>query len=300
MNIVVAVPVDESYASFLGKKGSSNGITFYNRKVGNDVVVALFPSHEDDKVYALAQALLVSSHIVLSTDRIDKRFGEALIASSLLDRKIIFVGENEVRAMAKESGVSDYIKVSKEELLDAIMKNPAGSDDEKPVRVDIDKAFPVKGVGTVALGFVTRGVLKQHDKLYHSSGKEVLVRSIQSQDEDVVSAARGVRVGVALREIDEGEIGKGDLLTLSPVSRSERMVVEYRISNVLKEAPKESALYGIAIGFSYAECTVEKVGSSTLELKLRSKLPVEAGDEVLFIKRDIPRVFAAGRVVKAL
>jgi hypothetical protein len=47
MNIVISVPVDENLAAFIGKKGSENSITFYNRKLEKDVVVALYPNQED-------------------------------------------------------------------------------------------------------------------------------------------------------------------------------------------------------------------------------------------------------------
>ena len=50
MNIVIAIPVDENLAAFIGKRGSAESIIFYNRKSGSDVIVLLFPSQEDEKV----------------------------------------------------------------------------------------------------------------------------------------------------------------------------------------------------------------------------------------------------------
>ena len=76
---------------------------------------------------------------------------------------------------------------------------------------------------------VTRGVVKQHDKLYHTSGKQVLVRSLQSQDEDVTSAGVGTRVGVSLKDIEEREIGKGDLLNSAPVTQGEEDDVNVQV-----------------------------------------------------------------------
>jgi selenocysteine-specific translation elongation factor len=298
MNIVVAVPVDEELASFIGKKGSSESITFYNRKLGNDVVVALYPSQEDAKIYALAECLLVANKVAMSTKNIDKRFGEALVASSLLNKKVIFTNDNEVGALLKSAGINEYEVASREELLDRLRAGaaPAGSE---PVRIDIDKAFPVKGIGTVVLGVVTRGTIRQHDKLFHTSGKEVLVRSLQSQDEDVAFAERGTRIGISLKDISDEEIKKGDILATHAVGRKECVVVDYKVSGVVKEKPVEGAGYGLVVNFSYAECVVKSASGSEMELELKNPLPVEAEDEALLIRKEIPRIFASGKIRKA-
>ena len=297
MNIVVAVPVDENLASFIGKKGSSESITFFNRKYENDVIVMLFPSQEDEKVHALAETLLIASRIVLSTSAIDKKFGEALVASSLLDKTVLITSDNDIGPLLKGTGMSNYKVVSKEELLDAIVAPaPDARAAAEGVRVDIDKAFPVRGIGTVALGVVTRGTIKQHDKLYHTSGKQVMVRSLQSQDEDVTSAGVGTRVGVSLKDINESEIGKGDLLTSAPVRRSRKITVKYRASPAAKENIMEGSSYKFVTGFSRSDCVVTKVGGGEMEVDLASPVPMEQGDEVFLIRKEVPRLFAAGKV----
>jgi selenocysteine-specific translation elongation factor len=301
MNIVIAVPVDESLAEFIGKKGSVNSITFYNRKMENDVVVALYPNQDEEKTYALAQSLLIAQKVVLSTSTIDRKFGEALVAASLLGRTTLMTDDNDAEGILRGSGMSNYRVVPRDKLLDEIRSNPdTAGDSGKGVRVEIDKAFPVKGVGTVALGFVTRGTLKQHDKLYHTSGKQVVVRSIQSQDIDVVSAEKGARVGVSLKDISHEEIEKGDLLTPELVKKSARLVIEYKTSKVAAEKVSEGSYYRLVLGFSFSDCAVTRVGDGEMELDLKAPMPAEVGDEVLLIRKEVPRVFAYGKVKKAL
>jgi selenocysteine-specific translation elongation factor len=298
MNIIIAVPVDENLAAFIGKKGSSESITFFNRKFENDVIVMLFPSQDDEKVHALAESLLIASKIVLSTATIDKKFGEALIAASLLEKPVLLTSDNNVDGILKGVGMSNYRIVPKEELLNAIVASVVDSRVAGAgVRVDIDKAFPVKGIGTVALGVVTRGVVKQHDKLYHTSGKQILVRSLQSQDEDVTSADAGTRVGISLKDIEEREIGKGDLLTSAPMRRSKRVTLKYKSSPAAKESVMEGSSYRFVMNFSRSDCVVTRVGSGELEIELSNPLPVEQGDEAFLIRREVPRLFASGRVV---
>lgn len=299
MNIIVAVPIDEKLASFIGKKGSNNSITFYNRKSGNDVIVALFPSQEDEKVYALAESLLVSSQVVISTATLDKKFGEALIAASLLKKKMLLSDDNDVSQMLSGAGAVDFTVVAKNGLLEAISANAKSSTDSEPVRIDVDKAFPVKGIGTVVLGVVTRGTLRQHDKLVHTSGKEVLVRSIQSQDEDVRAATAGTRVGVSLKDIGDEEIRKGDLLAAKHVARCSFVRIAYKTSKAAKESIAGGKTYGLALNFSYCECVVKDADAESLGLELRSPFPAELGDEVLLLRKEMPRIFASGRVIEA-
>jgi selenocysteine-specific translation elongation factor len=300
MNIVVAVPVDEELASFIGKKGSEESIAFYNRKMESDVIVALYPSQDDTKIYALAECLLVASQIVLSTKNLDKKFGEALVAGSLLDKRLILTDDNDVGALLKSAGVVKYEIASREELLDKL-RSGAVSGANEPVRVDIDKAFPVKGIGTVALGVVTRGTIRQHDKLFHTLGKEVTVRSLQSQDVDITSAEKGTRVGISLKDISDEEIRKGDLLTGKAVGRCTKAVVSYKGSKAVREKPAEGANYGIAVNFSYSECSVKRVDEAKqeMELELKAALPLEVGDKALLLRKEIPRIFASGEVKAA-
>jgi selenocysteine-specific translation elongation factor len=296
MNVVAAIPVDESLASFIGKRGSANSIVFYNRKSGSDVIIALLPNQEEDKIHALAESLLVASVVVLSTAKLDRKFGEALVACSVLGKKVLVTDDNDAGALLRSAGLSGYALVSRAEVIEKLLEG-ANAYPEGPVRVDVDKAFPVKGVGTVVLGVVTRGTLRRHDKLFHTSGKEVLVRSIQSQDEDVAEAGAGTRVGVSLRDIGEEEVEKGDLLAGQHVPRCSRVTVELRISAAAKENAAEGARYGIADCFSYSECVARRVEGSIAELELSAPMPVEIGDTVLLTRSQLPRIFASGRVI---
>ncbi len=300
MNVVVAVPVDENIASFIGKRGSANSITFYNRKSGKDVIVALFPSQEEDKIYSLAESLLIASKIVLSTKIIDKKFGEALVASTLMKKKIIFTDDNDVSGLAKGLGTFDFRVAGKESIMESILSaDESGKSQQENARVDIDKAFPVKGIGTVVLGIVTRGTIKQHDRLFHTSGKEVLVRSMQSQDEDIGSAETGTRIGISLKDISDEEVSKGDLLSARAIPASREIKVSFVQSAAAKERIEEKGSYGLVSNFSYVECAVKKVGGDMLELELKSAIPAEAGEEVLLIRKDAPRIFAYGKVIEA-
>ncbi|MFP3215207.1 MAG: hypothetical protein RXR32_01500, partial [Candidatus Micrarchaeota archaeon] len=115
MHFIISIPLDKELASFIGKKGSENSITFYNRLYGENVVVALAPSSIDDKPYGLAQSMLMSSQIVISTTSIDRYFGEVLVAAGLLEKRVIFTNDNEIGNLAKSAGIAAYEIYAKEE-----------------------------------------------------------------------------------------------------------------------------------------------------------------------------------------
>jgi hypothetical protein len=45
---------------------------------------------------------------------------------------------------------------------------------------------------------------------------------------------------------------------------------------------------------------VDKIREGELDLDLKAILPAEVGDEVLLVRKKIPRIFAAGRVKEIL
>jgi selenocysteine-specific translation elongation factor len=84
-------------------------------------------------------------------------------------------------------------------------------------KVLIDHCFPVKGIGTVILGIVKKGVVNVSQMLkivgYEGDSKKVIVRSIQKHDREFKSAHEGDRVGLALKgNISPEQISRDNIL----------------------------------------------------------------------------------------
>ncbi|MGC8776935.1 MAG: hypothetical protein ACP5P2_03275 [Candidatus Micrarchaeia archaeon] len=299
MHFVVAVPLDKSLASFIGKKGSENSITFYNRVYNEDVVVALAPSNIDEKPYGLAQSLLMASQIVLSTSNIDKYFGEALVASGLIGKRVLFTDENEIGKLAESAGINTYQMYRKEEMLDKIVEFRPNKElaESRLKRIDVDKSFVVKGVGSVVLGIVTSGSVAVHDTLFAPNGKKALVRSIQSQDRDIELAPLYTRVGLAVKGVEADEIEKGDILASEHIAPMQELKAKMKVSSIVKEDLKEGNVYGFAINFSYTSCTIKSTSSDMVEIKLDKPVPFAKGDTFFLIRQKQPRLFASGVVL---
>lgn len=92
--------------------------------------------------------------------------------------------------------------------------------------VYVEKAFNVKGVGPVAIGFAYTHV-KVHDELILlPEGVEAEVKSIQVLDEDQEEVGPGARVGLALRGVEAGQLKESYALVKKGVPLADRYKVE--------------------------------------------------------------------------
>jgi len=84
---------------------------------------------------------------------------------------------------------------------------------EGKTKIVIDHCFDVKGVGTVVLGKVIQGKVKQYDNLkLFPSGVDVMIKSIQMHDDPVKEAISPARVGLSVKGVKVDEITRGDYL----------------------------------------------------------------------------------------
>ena len=294
MHYIVSIPVDPKLAEFIGKKGSENSITFYNRKADDNVIVGIAPSSIEEKFYALAECLLIADQALVSTINLDKLFGEIIVACSLINKHVIFTNDGNIDQFLKGIKIESYEITERDKAIERILAQK--SNREGNVRIDIDKGFPVKGLGTVALGIVTRGVVKVHDELLHSSGKKAQIRSIQAQDVDIKEAAPGTRVGLVLKGVESDEIEKGDILSNVQVPRAGKITGEVKMSNINQEKIQVGFHYYFVSNFSVTFSTVEKIEGNTVSLRFEKKIPLEINDEFLLIREVSPRIFASGKV----
>jgi selenocysteine-specific translation elongation factor len=246
------------------------------------------------KFYALPNTMILAEQIVIDTSIIDSLFGEVLIAASLLDKRIIFTNDSDIGKILSGLQMPEHAFAGRDELLDTI-ESYQSKKNEGSVKVEIDRCFNVKGVGTVLLGVVTRGVLKKHDKLL-KPGREIVVRSIQCQDEDVESADLGSRVGIAAKGIGEDDVKKGDVLSTTLIPGRTSLSARMRVSRVAKEPLQKGTQYSIFTGFNSGSCVLESLEGDTASIKLDKELQLEKGDTIMLGRSKSPRLFAAGTV----
>ncbi len=298
MGIVIAIPNDGSLASEIGKKGSQNGITYYDRKMGGEDIVALLPSDVAGKFYALGEAVSLADVVVISTTNIDSLFGESVIAAYLLEKKVIFTDENDISGILKSIALKEYLFCNRKMIIEKIISACAEKKaDAGELRIDLDKAFPVKGIGTVLLGFVRSGKVKVHDTLQLNGGKEILVRSIQVHDSDTQEAKIGDRVGLAIKGADHNEIEKGDILSSKGMPKTDSFTSDIYMSPLCKEVDIENAGYTLVSGFSVVNCRITRE-KDLFQIKLERPTALLESDRFVLIREKSPRILASGKILK--
>jgi selenocysteine-specific elongation factor len=156
-------------------------------------------------------------------------------------------------------------------------------------RLWIDRAFSLRGIGTVVTGTLWSGSIAAGDLLrLEPAGRAVRVRSVQVHDRPVDVAEAGQRVAVNLPAIERGDLRRGNVLVAPgyyPVS--------YRLDVVLEELePVPSSVKG-HLGTAGVAARVVRAGRFA---QLRLEEPVVAARGDRFVLRADTTV-GGGRVV---
>jgi selenocysteine-specific translation elongation factor len=217
--VTVAVVGAREVAKDLGKKGTASDLTLFNTVRDEHATTLVEPTQFPDKYTPLTTALAMADRCILVVDALTRPIAETVATVDVFDVPTTVVlgpvvGEAELARVLKGSRLENAERRPLDlphlrEMLDG-WRAPVV---EGTVMVPIDHAFPVKGVGAVALGVVRRGTLRPHEKLrLWPTPKVVEIRSIQVHDIDRKDAGCGERVGVALRGVEADELSRGQVL----------------------------------------------------------------------------------------
>jgi len=217
--VTVSVVGSNEVAKELGKKGTSSDVTLYNAVRDDHAVTLVEASQFPEKFPPLVTALSMGDRCLLVIPELNRAVAETIATVDVVDVPTTVVlgtavGEDELARALKGSRLE---RADRQPLdfpqLRTLVETWRAPVVDGPTIVPIDHAFPVKGVGTVALGVVRRGTLRAHDTLrLWPTDKTIEIRSIQVHDIDRKDASCGERVGVALRGIEADEISRGQIL----------------------------------------------------------------------------------------
>ncbi|MCW2498506.1 MAG: selB, partial [Frankiales bacterium] len=177
--------------------------------------------------------------------------------------------------------------------LDGLVARLPAPDVSAPVRLWVDRAFTVRGAGTVVTGTLAAGTLRVGDRL-QLGDREVRVRGLQSlgEDRDIVPAV--ARVAVNLRGVDKDDVGRGDVL-LTPGAWRTTSGLDVRLSST-ERLPEQLVLH---VGSAAVPVRVRALGGDTARLLLPRGLPLRAGDRALLRDPGLQSVAAGVLVLDA-
>ena len=219
-SITVAVLGRRGLAAELGKRGTQSDLTLFHAVRDGHAATIVEPTQYPERFAPLLFALSMADRAILAVGELSREVAEVVATVDLFDTPIDLwcgpgVGEAELRRAFQGTrvGALPVQPLDANRMREEIGAWSASDATTGPANVPIDHAFPVKGVGAVALGIVRGAPVQAHERLRLYPGeKTVEVRSIQVHDVDVRSASPGERVGLALRGVDAEELARGQVL----------------------------------------------------------------------------------------
>jgi selenocysteine-specific translation elongation factor len=297
-------------ASALGKKGTSSDITLYNHKQHDCILSFVQPTNYPDKIQSLVTAITMADQVLLKIDQLNSVLAETIVTLNALDAKkgYLIPGENKtiesLKPLTKDSVVSGYSQLEWQPALirEKLAEHTINAGGQPTVL--IDHSFPVKGVGTVALGVVKCGTIKKHDELtVYPSRTKTLVKSIQVHDTDVAEAQAGIRVGLALKDIKPEELPRGTVISLNPNIKTAN-TLELNIT-LSKYSPRELKLGDTLLASAHLNYTPAKILEGQLKpgetgkihIQLEKEIPLLPGRLTLLDpSQKMPRTCAGGQI----
>ena len=155
--------------------------------------------------------------------------------------------------------------------LDAVLAGMPAPDATARVRLWVDRAFSVKGAGTVVTGTLAAGTFAVGDELVLGE-KKVTVRGLQSENASAPSVGPVSRVAVNLRGVDAADVHRGDAL-LSPQAWRMLDTVDVRrtFGSELAQLPQNIVVH---IGTAGVGARLRPLGGDYARLTLDEPLPL--------------------------
>ncbi len=281
------------YIKEIAKVGTNSDILLYHRKDGDTIMTFIEPIKYPEKVSSLTDSIYPSDMAIIKVTSINKDLGEVIIALDLMGKTRGFIIADEekqpiIKKIIENTSLKDYKFFTGKpmELIDEIKAMKISRNEDRNITV-IDHFFKVKGVGTVALGFVLSGSILKHQKLILSDlDREVEVRSIQMNDEDVDSADAGSRVGLALKNVEPSDMERGMFLSDKPF--------EYAETIRGKVIPQKSLKLDLGDNFELFVSDIMRFQRGKFEndhILLDKKIPILKKTLVISNNNMVPRIF---------
>jgi selenocysteine-specific elongation factor len=243
----------------------------------------------------------------------------ALTKRDAVDDELAALAEEDARALmaAADLAAIPVVRVSArtgdglDDLLGALdaaaASAPAGRPADGPVRLPVDRAFTLRGIGTVVTGTLWSGEVRVGDRLAIApDGPAARVRSVQVHDAPVEAAAAGQRVAVALTGVERRAVRRGQwlvdarapgasyrlecrLVVPEPAGRPLRHGERVAVHHGTAESPARVVLRGAA--------ELAPGAAGTAQLRLVRPLLAAAGDRVVVRRTSPPGTAAGGPVL---
>ena len=294
---------EQTIANDFCKKGTSTDLTLYDKKESDIIRTWVAPNGFPEKIQPLLQAINIAEYVIFYVASLDRYVGEQIIALDMLGKSdgIIShsyeVDENQFNSMIKGTVLKNYKKIDSSNIKQELSSFVPITNDG-PIQIVIDHCFDVKGVGTVVLGKILQGTVKQYDKLKHlPTGSEVMIKSIQMHDDDMKEAVCPARVGLSLKGIKPDEIQRGDILTIDDsLEVKTELLITFNQSPYYKEKISDNQMCLLNIGLQINAAKISSI--SPFKLTLEKPIICKKNDICLLIRPESTsvRIIGSGKI----
>jgi len=259
-----------------------------------DEHIFTFLSPMEDKLSPKSQIISSIDAAIVVFTGMTKELGETVVMlDSLAISNGIAVASNyatpdQIATIIKDTSMKSFNVEKKDaiKILEILKSyNPERDTLSSTVTV-VDHSFSVAGVGEVVLGFVKKGIIRKHDKLMLlPANKEVIVRSIQMQDEDYDTAEAGSRVGLAIKGATVDEMKRGSILCVpDSVKTGTKLKLAFKKSSFYSDDLKEGAFHA-TVGMQTIPITITEKQEASMVIQ--SEKPIVYTPEETFLLLDL-------------
>lgn len=143
---------------------------------------------------------------------------------------------------------------------------PAGRDADRPFKLSIDRAFTMKGFGTVVTGTTASGTLAVGDAVsLQPSGLGARVRGIQVHGAPAERVGPGTRAALNLQGLDAAEVHRSDVVTLpGAIGPTSMFDATFRALHRLEEPVADRTKVLVHVGTAQVEGTIALIGADAV------------------------------------
>jgi len=301
-HLTVGVFHDDALCRELGKKNSESDIAMFSRKLDDRIFTFMYPV--EDKLTPKSQIISSIDAAVVEFPGITRELGEtavmldAIALSNGIAVTSPYVTSDQITAITKNTSLKSFAVGERDTIgiLQTLKSFQPRRDTASSTIVVVDHSFSVKGVGEVILGFVRKGVVRKYDKLtLLPANKEVIVRSIQMQDEDYDEAEAGSRVGLAIKGATVDEMKRGSLLCASDaVKTSTDLNLSFKKSPFYSDDVREGVFHA-TVGMQTVPITITEASSTLIQFASEKPIAYTTQDAFLILDLNATKTRIMGR-----
>ncbi len=302
MHLTIGAFGNVDFVKKMAKPGTVNDLSIYNHASSEGVLT--FVHVNSDKIQPLLQAMCMIDFPVIMLSEMSRETGEQIVAIDSFGFSQGFIvldgfDEEKARQIVKGTSMENFSIMQNDltKLRQAMLHTSVERDVEGSPWLPIDNYFKVKGIGTVVLSVIRQGRVKKFDPLrVEPIGRDITIKSIQSQDNDIAEAEAGMRVGLNVKGVEAEELKRGYIVCKDALI-SKEISVEFRKSGYFRDEIKTGDHIFVASDLQYLEAVVADIKTDAIGLKIEQPLVYKKGQKLIFAstKQILPRIIGSGR-----